>query len=159
MVRFAVVLAGTVIVTGGTLLVPNAPAHAPFPKCPKSPTNAPVGSPKRVYRIPHGCVSLKMPGADGGLPTVVVRRHNARGRWSVHTFRAPDTNLDRARGSLGVCAHADTAFIVRWPYVTIIASELYQAGSRRACTDIDLSWTLVFHRGLKASWSATREPL
>ena len=129
---------------------------------------APVGHPYRVYVIPHGCVWLELP-ADVDLPTVVVRQHSKQGRVTTRRFRAPNTNLNIADGSLGMAGRpwvarpnarwtpqGEMTFVVRWPFMTITGYEVYSAGGRRAFTDIGLVWTLWLSPALRPTWLATR---
>ncbi len=93
---------------------------------------------------------------------MVVRQHNARGRVSTRRFPLPSTNLDRANGSVGICGHDSTyVFIVAYPFVTVVAHELYDLGGRRECvTGVDraLLWTGQVSRlpSLRLSWLTHR---
>ena len=131
---------------------------------------APVGHPYRVYSIPHGCAWLDLP-AEVGLPTLVVRQHTAGGRVITRRFRAPNDNLDIARGSLGMAGRSqvarpsarwtpegEMAFVVSWPFVTITGFEVYDAGGRRTFTDLPLAWTLWLSPKLQPAWIATHGP-
>jgi hypothetical protein len=124
----------------------------------------PVGNTGRVYPIPHGCVRLAVPGDDTVLPTVVVRQHDRRGRVVTRRFPLPDSNLDRAHGSVGICGHDSTYhFFVSYPFVTVVAQELYDFGGRRECaTDVDqaLLWTgqLSSLPSMRITWYTHRAP-
>jgi hypothetical protein len=122
-------------------LAAPAAAHAP-PGCRIPATSLPDGDTARVYAIPHGCVRLEVSADHTVLPTVVVRRHDARGRVVVGRFPLPARNLDRANGSVGICARDSSfLFLVAYPYVTVVAQEEYDLGDgRRECaTDVDRS--------------------
>jgi hypothetical protein len=124
----------------------------------------PVGDTRRVYAIPHGCIRLAVPRDDTKLPTVVVRQHDRRGRMLTRRVRLPDTNLDRANGSVGICGHDSTyVFVVAYPFVTVVAQELYDLGGRREClTDVGqaLLWTghLTGPPSVLLSWHTHRGP-
>jgi hypothetical protein len=124
-------------------LAPAAASHAPGCSFPRK--QPPVGDTRRVYAIPHGCVRLIVPRDETKLPTVVVRQHDGRGRTFTRRVRLPGTNLDRANGSVGICGHDSTyLFVVAYPFVTVVAQELYDLGGRRECaTDVGraLLWT------------------
>jgi hypothetical protein len=123
-----------------------------------------VGDTRHVYGIPHGCVRLAVPRDDTKLPTVVVRQHDRRGRVFVRRAQLPSSNLDKANGSAGICGHDSTyLFIVRYPFVTVVAHELYDFGGRLECeTDFDraLLWTgqLSAPPSLGISWLTHRRP-
>lgn len=99
----------------------------------------PLGDPGRVYEIPHGCVRLALPRDQATLPSIVVRQHDRRGRIITRRFPLPDSNLDRAYGSVGICGRDSTyVFFVAYPFVTVVAQELYELDGRRQCaTDVD----------------------
>jgi hypothetical protein len=143
-------------------LTPAAASHAKGCSFPR--VQPPAGDTGRVYAIPHGCVRLVVPRDDTKLPTVVVRQHDARGRVFTRRFPLPDTNLDRANGSVGICGHDSTyLFVVAYPFVTVVAHELYDLGGRRECaTDFDraLLWTGQLSRlpSLRLSWLTHRPP-
>jgi hypothetical protein len=105
----------------------------------------PVGDTKRVYAIPHGCVRLAVPRDDTALPSIVVRQHDRRGRLVVRRARLPDTNLNKANGGIGVCGRESVFYFVAYPFVTVVAQELYDLGEgRRECAaglDEMLLWT------------------
>jgi hypothetical protein len=153
-----------VAATAGTLgvlwLTPSATSHAPGCTFPTS--QPPVGDTRRVYRIPHGCIRLLVPRDDTKLPTLALRQHDRRGRAFTRRVRLPDTNLDRANGSVGICGHDSTyVFVVTYPFVTVVAQELYDLGGRRECaTDVDraLLWTgqLSPAPSLRVTWYTHR---
>jgi hypothetical protein len=165
--RFRVVriaLLAALSTTGlGFCVAPAAMGHAPR-ACAAPNTQRPVGDTGRVYSIPHGCVRLVVPRDESILPTVVVRQHDARGRTLARRARLPATNLDRANGSVGICGHDSTyLFVVAYPFVTVVAQELYDLGDRRECaTDLDraLLWTgqLSDPPSLRISWYTHRTP-
>jgi hypothetical protein len=115
-----------------------------------------------VFPIPHGCVRLLVPRDDTKLPTLVVRQHDRRGRVLTRRVRLPDTNLDRANGSVGICGHDSTyVFVVTYPFVTVVAQELYDLGGRRDCaTEVEraLLWTgqLSAPPSLRVTWFTHR---
>jgi hypothetical protein len=142
-------------------LTPAAASHAKGCSFPRA--QPPVGDTGRVYAIPHGCVRLVVPRDDTKLPTVVVRQHDARGRVFTRRFPLPATNLDRANGSVGICGHDSTyLFIVAYPFVTVVAHELYDlGGGRKECaTEFEraLLWTGQLSRlpSLRLSWLTHR---
>ena len=125
-------------------LAPAAWSHAPGCSFPKP--QPPVGDTGRVFPIPHGCVRLAVPLDETKLPTVVVRQHDARGRRHIRRFPLPDTNLDRANGSIGLCGHDSTyLFFVHYPLLNVVAHERFDLGDgRRECAievDRALLWT------------------
>jgi hypothetical protein len=133
--------AGTVLSLSISPSATGHPRGCVFPQ--KQP---PVGDTRRVYAIPHGCVRLAVPRDDTRLPTVVARQHDRRGRAFIRRVRLPATNLDRANGSVGICGHDSTyVFVVAYPFVTVVAQELYDlGGGRRECAlevDRALLWT------------------
>lgn len=161
LVRWPALLGLTAILVA-LALAPAAASHAPGCRFPNP--QPPVGSAERVYPIPHGCVRLVVPRVDGtALPTVVVRQHDRRGELATRRFRLPDTNLDRANGSIGICAHDSTfLFTVSYPFLTVVAHELYDLGDgRRECLldfDAALLWTGHLSRApLRMTWY-THEP-
>jgi hypothetical protein len=133
---------GALAVTVGTLaMTTRAESHArgcTFPR-----PQPPVGSTERVYAIPHGCVRLVVAEDERTMPTVVVRQHARNGRVVVRRFPLPDSNLDRAGGSVGICTWAQYLFFVAYPFVTVVTSELYDFGGRGECTGLNesLLWT------------------
>jgi len=106
----------------------------------------PFGSPERTYRIPHGCVWLRIGPEPRRLPVVHVRQHLASGRVVTRTFVAPATNLDAARGIIGTGGLDSWArLIVAYPFATSILHPTGDRGGRRDCrTGIgeELMWTL-----------------
>jgi hypothetical protein len=159
-VRALVAAAATLVALS---LTPAAASHAQGCSFPR--TQPPVGDTGRVYAIPHGCIRLAVPKDDTRLPTVVVRQHDARGRVLIRRFPLPDTNLDRANGSVGICGHDSTyLFVVAYPFVTVVAHELYElgGGKQECATDFDsaLLWTGQLSRppSLRLSWLTHRNP-
>src|SRR5262245_46013174 len=135
------------------------PGGCAFPR-----SQPPPGDTGRVYAIPHGCVRLAVPSDETHLPTVVVRQHDRRGRIVTRRFPLPDTNLDRAGGSVGICGHDSSyLFVVSYPFVTVVAQEQYDLGDRIECeTDVDraLLWTGQLSRlpSLRMTWYTHRAP-
>ena len=118
-----------------------------------------------MYAIPHCCVRLVVPKDDTRLPTLVVRPHDRSGRLFVRRSRLPDTNLDRANGSVGICGHDSTyVFVVAYPFVTVVAQELYRFGGGRGqcAADVDqaLLWTgqISAPPSLQVTWYTHRAP-
>jgi hypothetical protein len=107
-------------------------------------------------------VRLVVPEDETRLPTVVVRQHGPRGRTITRRFRLPETNLDRANGSVGICGHDSTyVFSVAYPFVTVVAQELYDLrGPRECATDLDRAplWTgqLSTLPSLRMTWYVHR---
>lgn len=97
-----------------------------------------------MYPIPHGCVRLAVPEDESKLPTVVVRQHDRRGKIITRRFPLPDSNLDRADGSVGLCPDGGFLFFVSYPFVTVASGELYDFGDHGECTSVNqeaLLWT------------------
>jgi hypothetical protein len=135
------------------------PSGCAFPR-----SQPPPGDTGRVDAIPHGCVRLAVPADESRLPTVVVRQHDRRGRIVTRRFPLPGTNLDTASGSIGICGHDSSyLFVVSYPFVTVVAQELYDLGDRTDCaTDVDraLLWTGQLSRlpSLGMTWYTHRAP-
>ena len=144
------------------LSAPPAPGHPRGCVLPRK--QAPFGSAERVYAIPHGCVRLVVPDDPTKLPVVVVRQHDARDRVVTRRFTLPDSNLDRAHGSIGICRDAAFAFFVSYPFLSVVAANLYDLGAgRRECeAELDgaLLWTGVLTRlpSLSMAWFTHRPP-
>ena len=122
---------GLAAILVAVVLTPAASGHAPGCRFPDPQPR--VGTVGRVYAIPHGCVRLAVPVDDTMLPTVVVRQHGRNGAAVTRRFRVPDTNLDRANGSVGICGRESIGFAVSYPFVTVFAQELYDFGTRGEC--------------------------
>jgi hypothetical protein len=159
--RGSLALAPLAALVGLLWLVPTAASH-PL-GCRFPPRQSPVGDTSHVYAIPHGCIRLHVPADDTRLPTVVVRRHDVRGRAVVRRFPLPDTNLDRANGSIGVCGHDSSyLFVVAYPFVTVVAQEQYALddGRRECASEVESSllWTgyLSGPPSLRMSWHTHR---
>ena len=154
----AAVATAAVALSGTSEAVGHPPRGCVGPK-----PNPRVGDTRRVYGIPHGCVRLVVPRDETVLPTVVVRQHDARGRTFTLRARLPDTNLDKATGGVGLCGHDSTyLFLVSYPFVTVVAQEVYDLGNgRRECaTEVDraLLWTgqLSALPSLRLTWYTHR---
>jgi hypothetical protein len=79
--------------------------------------------------------SARRAPSQSKLPTVVVRHHDKPGRTFTRRAPLPDTNLDSGNGSIGICGHDSTyVFFVAYPFLTVVAQELYDLGDgRREC--------------------------
>lgn len=139
-----------------------SPAAAHPKGCALPGAQPPVGDTGRVYAIPHGCIRLSVPPDETRLPTVVVRQHDRRGRVVTRRFALPTSNLDAASGSIGICGHDSSyLFFVSYPFVTVVAQELYDLGGRTECAvDVDraLLWTGQLSRlpSLSMAWYTHR---
>ena len=87
--------------------------------------------------------------------------------WCTFTRRVPlpETNLDGGNGSIGISGHDSTyVFFVAYPFVTVVAQELYDLGDgRRECAlevDRALLWTgrRSAPPSLRATWYTHRSP-
>ena len=139
------------------------PSGAAHPKgCAVPAIQPPAGDTGRVYAIPHGCVRLVVPADESHLPTVVVRQHDERGRIVTRRFPLPESNLDRVAGGIGICGHDSTyLFFVTYPFVSVVAQELYDLGGRTECaTDVDraLLWSGQLSKlpSLRMTWYTHR---
>jgi hypothetical protein len=136
----------SIVVTSTALsLTPSATSHVPR-GCALPKLQPPVGDTRRAYAIPHGCIRLAAGRHDPELPTVVVRQHDRRGRLFTGRVPLPESNLDKAHGSIGICGEDSTfLFFVAYPFITIVAHELYDLGGGRSeCAlglDEALMWT------------------
>jgi len=146
---------GLAAIVVAIVLTPAASGHAPGCSFPRAQPHE--GSAGRVYAIPHGCVRLAVPTDDTMLPSVVVRQHARDGATVVRRSRLPDSNLDRANGSVGICGRESIGFTVSYPFVTVFAQELYDFGTHGECAaglDEMLLW--VGHIGrasaLRITW-------
>ena len=157
---------GLAVVVGVLLVLAYAPSAASHARgCVFPRPQAKLGSVERVYAIPHGCVRLAVPAETTQPPIVVVRQHDARDKVVTRRITLPDSNLDRAHGSIGICRDQPFVFLVSYPFVSVTAFDEYDLGPgrpRECGSELAgaLLWTGVLSRppSLSISWFTHRPP-